>query len=109
MTREEALNALRIHIGKDYLNNKQRKEIEYAHECLDIISKELQDPWQDISTAPRGGVKFLTTDGEFYELCEYRRQWGKDYLASSKSCAENGDSLFTEPTHWMPIPEFKGE
>ena len=44
MDREKALKFLRKHVGRDFLNNKQRTEIEEAHKALDVLEASLTPP-----------------------------------------------------------------
>lgn len=62
MTNEnkQALEWLRKHVGKDYLNNKQREEIEKSHKMLNVLEAALQpQPSVDVEGLKKNTVSAL--------------------------------------------------
>lgn len=104
MSREEALKAL------ERISN--RVNCSLFEDDFDIISQALQDPWQDISTAPRDGTEILilsyprnSYDGEHYIVASHDESNTTEAYWDTLDYSYHKDFA----THWMPIPEFKGE
>lgn len=64
--------------------------------------------WQPIETAPRDGTTFIATDGNEVEPVYYVRysHWSVgEYDLRYSSRQEGEESLWFNPTHWMPLPK----
>lgn len=64
--------------------------------------------WQPIATAPKDGTIMLVTNGVHVVLAENRYNNDDtriDVWMLSQTCCECSDSVYPQPTHWMPLPE----
>ena len=85
----------------------QRDEMKAA------IEAAIQAAWQPIETAPldRVPVYFVDAD-DHYGICWWDQRYDMDtqsfiYGWMSDSCKDFG--WFETPTHWMPLPKYKGD
>jgi hypothetical protein len=124
MSNKDALKEFNGILGSLYSADGLDYELaDWCRTNKDIIRKALQSSWQPIDTAPKDGSNFIGRLGIFV--------FDTFYLNDEESLDEVGfytTNLFYEqstyvqmekikgndiskwnPTHWMPIPEFKGE
>lgn len=104
----ECFSILRKHIGYDYLNNKQRENIEAAHGYLQIIENAFKsiatipDGWQPIETSPKDGQDLLLFYYGHYAVCYWN---GYDWISSIQSNSdEYAPLIMDKATHWQPLP-----
>ena len=67
----------------------------------------MKGKWQPIDTAPKNGSPILVfwnyvLDGKSW-TCYAITRW--DEQAHEWTDVEDSDDYFSEPTHWMPLPE----
>ncbi len=67
--------------------------------------------WQDISSAPMDGTRFLATNGEVvsvaYSNCDPRFAellCENSVYGADRNCGYH-DTWWPKATHWMPLPE----
>lgn len=99
----------------------------YIKGIHDLVSALLigapQSPWMDIETAPKDGTEILglffhPRDEDSYPMLsgpwttcfkdgKWRSSWdGEQVLEYMSDFGSEYKSLFYDPTHWMPLPEF---
>ena len=60
--------------------------------------------WQDISTAPKDGTKFIAFEETRSECRIYECCWHDEFSLGHAYWLDDYDSE-PDPTHWMPLPE----
>lgn len=103
----EAINVLCSYISRaDKMTNPEIEEAENALMAVVLENQQLRariaeleagQKWQDISTAPRDGAKFIGVEEESINVCWFSRG----------SFVREGDldNYFFEPAYWQPLPK----